>query len=172
MVGLLLLTGLLTGATVGFAAGAVWALVGGPELETWAAVIVAATALALDVVARLTGRPRPLAVQRQVPQEWGRILGARVSAVLYGARLGVGPLTILTSWLWWAAMIVAASHGPWAGAAAGATFHLARTVTMLLAVAGAGQSMSARMAAVQRGDAPAATVVALALGVWLLVLAW
>ena len=170
VVGLLLITGMATGGVVGFAAGALWAAAHLPALGR-GAVIVAAVALAADLLARVAGGPRPLAVRRQVPQEWGRILGARTSAALYGARLGVGPLTILTSWLWWASTIVAASHGPWTGAAAGGAFHLSRTVTMLVAVAGARRSMSARMAAVQRSDGPSVAVVTLAVAGWLLVLA-
>jgi hypothetical protein len=50
---------------------------------------------------------RPLSLQRQVPQLWGHQKGAVAAAFRYGLRLGVGPATILTSWLWWAGVIVA-----------------------------------------------------------------
>jgi hypothetical protein len=73
-----------------------------------------------------------------VPQAWGRIFGARAVAVLYGARLGVGPLTILRTWLWWAALVVGASAGPWWSAATGAAFGLVRTLAMLVAGTRAG----------------------------------
>lgn len=136
-------SGALTGGLVGFAAGLVV-----PELPTAVVLALAAVALVLD----LAGRPRPLAVRRQVPQLYGRWYGARTVAALYGARLGVGPLTILATWTWWAALVVGASLGPWLSAAVGATFALARTATMLGAVAGTrtGTAMSARIAAVRR----------------------
>ena len=148
MTGLLALSGALTGAVVGLLAGVAWSVAGLPEVAPAAAVGVAAVALALDAV----GRPRPVAVRRQVPQVWGRYFGARTVAVLYGARLGVGPLTILATWTWWAALVLGASLGPWPSAAVGATFAVARTATMTTAVAGArtGTAMSARIATVRR----------------------
>lgn len=76
--------------------------------------------------------PAP-SVRRQVPQYWGRIFPPRTVAVLYGARLGVGPLTILPTWLWWAATAIAVSRRPWAGAAAGVAFAVSRVITMWLA---------------------------------------
>ena len=146
--GLLALSGALTGAGVGFAAGVAWAVTGLPEAPALVAAGLAAAALGLDAL----GRPRPLAVRRQVPQLYGRWFGARTVAVLYGARLGVGPLTILATWTWWAAFVTGASLGPWPSAALGAVFALARTAAMLAAVAGTrtGTAMSARIAAVGR----------------------
>jgi hypothetical protein len=114
---LLALSGALTGALAGFALG----LVPVPDLS----VVLALPAAALDAA----GVPAP-SIRQQVPQYWGRIFPARTVAVLYGARLGVGPLTILPTWLWWAATAIASSRGPWYGAAAGATFAVARVVTM------------------------------------------
>jgi hypothetical protein len=114
---LLALSGALSGALVGFALGLV------PLPDVTPAVAVAAAVL--DAL-----RVPTLAVRRQVPQYWGRIFPPRTVAVLYGARLGVGPLTLLPTWLWWAAMLVGASRGPWIGAAAGATFAIVRTLTM------------------------------------------
>lgn len=117
---LLALTGALSGALVGFALG----LVPLPDVTPAVAVVAAV----LDAL-----RVPTLAVRRQVPQYWGRIFPPRTVAVLYGARLGVGPLTLLPTWLWWAAMLVGASRGPWIGAAAGATFAIVRTLTMWVA---------------------------------------
>jgi hypothetical protein len=114
---LLALSGALTGALVGFAVG----LIPMPDVPVWIAI----PAALLDVL-----RVPVLAVRRQVPQYWGRIFSPQLTAVLYGARLGVGPLTILPTWLWWAAMAVGVSRGPWAGAAAGMSFALARAITM------------------------------------------
>jgi hypothetical protein len=117
----LALSGAVTGALVGFAAGVV-------PLPDAPAVPVAVGAAVLDAL-----RVPVLAVRRQVPQYWGRIFGPRLVALLYGARLGVGPLTLLPTWLWWAAIVVGATRGPWAGAATGATFAVVRTVTMWIA---------------------------------------
>jgi hypothetical protein len=133
---------------------------------------LAVAAVIADLVSRRTGRLRPLAVRRQVPLAWGRLLGVRTAAVLYGARLGVGPLTILPTWLWWAGTAVTVSLGPWWAAAGGAAFHLARTATMVAAVWGGEREMSARMATVRRSDAPVATAIAVVLGVWVALVAW
>ena len=105
---------------MGFAVG----LVPVPDAPYWLAVVAAV----LDAL-----RVPTLAVRKQVPQYWGRIFPPRTVAVLYGARLGVGPLTLLPTWLWWAAIVIGASRGPWVGAATGATFAVARTITMWVA---------------------------------------
>ena len=118
--GLLALSGALSGALVGFALG----VVPMPDAPYWLAIVAAV----LDAL-----RVPTLAVRQQVPQYWGRIFPPRTVAVLYGARLGVGPLTLLPTWLWWAAIVIGATRGPWVGAATGATFAVARTVTMWLA---------------------------------------
>ena len=152
VVGTLLLAGMASGGLVGFLLGAAWDGLGLPAMATDAAAILAGVALVADIA----GRPAPLAVRRQVPQLWGRIFGPGTAALLYGARLGVGPLTILTSWQWWAATAIGTTHGPWSGAATGVVFHATRTITMLAAVAGAEQVMPARMAAVRRRERPVA----------------
>jgi hypothetical protein len=156
VVGLLVLAGTATGGLVGFFLGAGWLATGWPAASPVVSAAVVAAALVADLVVR------PLDVRRQVPQVWGRMFGARTVAVLYGARLGVGPLTILTTWLWWAATALAATHGPWVGAASGAAFHVARTVTMLGVVAGTatGTDMGLRMAAVRRSEGPVKVTVA------------
>lgn len=156
MVGLLLASGMASGGLVGFFLGAGWLATGWPAASAVVAASLVAVALVADLVAR------PLDVRRQVPQLWGRMFGARTVAVLYGARLGVGPLTILTTWLWWASTAVAVTHGPWVGALAGMAFHVARTVTMLGVVTGAvtGQDMGRRMAAVRASERPVTITVA------------
>lgn len=102
---------------------------------------------------------RPLAVGRQVPVEWSRLFAPGLVAVLYGARLGVGPLTILSSWLWWAAFLVAVSLGPATATLAGATFGAVRCLTMLGVGEYAHRAMASRMARLRAGE-PAATVAA------------
>ncbi len=157
VVGLLALTGAFTGAFVGLLAGLAWTALGGSALAPAGAAAVALAAVGLDVASWRTGWRwlRPLAVNRQVPVAWGRLLSAPVAAVLYGARLGVGPLTILTTWTWWAALVVGASLGPWPSALVGATFAVARTAIMTAVVSGAtsdGTAMSRRITSIVRAD--------------------
>jgi hypothetical protein len=114
---LLALSGAVAGALVGFAIG----IIPMPDVTP----LVAIPAALLDAL-----RVPTLSIRKQVPQYWGRIFSARVVAVLYGTRLGVGPLTILPTWLWWAATAIAVSRGPWQGALVGVLFAVARTVTM------------------------------------------
>ncbi|HUF32581.1 MAG TPA: hypothetical protein VMN58_05155 [Acidimicrobiales bacterium] len=154
VVAVLALAGVATGGLVGLALGAAWAGAGGEPLPPAGAAAAAGVAVVADLAHRTTGRLRPLAVGRQVPQAWGRLFGPGTAALLYGARLGVGPLTILTSWTWWAMLLVAASLGPWASAATGAAFAVARVTTMVVVVAGArsGPAMGRRMAALRHRE--------------------
>ena len=165
MVGLLTAAGVASAAVVGLLAGIVWVATGAGALTTGAASALAVGAVLLDAAARRAGRPRPPAVRRQVPQLWGRLFGPGVVAVLYGSRLGVGPLTILTTWTWWAALLVGASLGPWPSAAVGAAFAISRTVTMLVAVAGTrtGPAMATRLSGVRRAQPVVSWVTALVL---------
>ncbi len=115
----------------GAAARAGWQLMAGrpvdsPPVEAVAAVVMAA--LVLDVIALGRGRPRPLTLGRQVPREWGRLFDPRLVAALYGARLGVGPLTILSTWCWWAAMVAAATVGVWTTVVVSVWFAMTRVV--------------------------------------------
>lgn len=158
MVAILALAGTATGGGLGLAAGGAWAVAGLGPLGERTAALIAVVAVVADAAFRLLGHPRPLAIGRQVPQLWGRIFGSRTTALLYGARLGIGPLTILTTWTWWAALVVGASLGPWSSAAVGTAFAVGRTVTMVAAVAGlrAGATMSARLSTITRTERPVA----------------
>jgi hypothetical protein len=118
----------VTGALAGWLGGVAWSALLGPALNGWALVALVLGCLALDAVRAVA----PFSVLRQVPQLWGRIFSPRVVAVLYGARLGVGPLTILRTWLWWAAFLAGASAGAWWSAGVGAAFGVARVVAMLM----------------------------------------
>jgi hypothetical protein len=108
--------------------------------------------LVLDAVGRRVVPPP--SVSRQVPQLWGRIFSPRVVAVLYGARLGVGPLTILRTWLWWGCFLAGASAGPGWGAAVGALFGASRIVAML--------AVGVRAGSLQRRERVVSLVVAFA----------
>ena len=137
------LAGATTAAWVGVASAIAWPAA---QLSVSVGVAMLAVALVLDRF----GLPVPC-VRRQVPPEWGRIFGAREAAVLYGCRMSVGPLTILTSWTWWVAFALGASAGPFAAALVGAMFHISRAATMELATSGV-RSMAARMAVVRASE--------------------
>jgi hypothetical protein len=77
----------------------------------WVAFVVFAGAL-LDWSLLVKGLPRPWAIRSQVPQWWGHRFGPWWGAARYGLRLGLGPATMLNSWLWWAALIATGTSPP------------------------------------------------------------
>ena len=99
-----------------------------------------ATALALDLL-----RVPVLSVRSQVPQAWTRLFSVSTAALLYGARLGVGPLTILNTWLWWPAVLLG-------GPAAGAAFGAGRVIVMLVVGRWAEPAMAERMGRLRRTE--------------------
>ncbi|MGI9594534.1 MAG: hypothetical protein ACR2QK_00155, partial [Acidimicrobiales bacterium] len=123
---ILIATGTATGALVGMVAAIVLSPFG--SFSGGVLLLVVGLGLVLDGMNLATGRPRPPASGRQVPQEWGRLFSPRIVALLYGARLGVGPLTILSTWTWWSVTIAAALAGPAAGVVVGSTFGLVRLI--------------------------------------------
>lgn len=133
VVALLAGTGALSGGLVGLGAGALWAATGLGALEPAIVALVVSAAVLADLSRPLFPWLAPVALGRQVPAEWGRLFGPKLAAALYGTRLGVGPLTILSSWAWWAALVVGATLGPWTSAAVGASFALSRTLTTVAA---------------------------------------
>jgi hypothetical protein len=134
---------------VGFAVGALWqAADGGPATPSVAAAALLVGA-AGDVAYLLRGVAQPLSIRTQVPRLWARIFPLAGATALYGLRLGVGPLTILRSWLWWSGSLVAATHGAWHSAAGGAAFGAVRILVQLAAVRGADAAMPQRMARVR-----------------------
>jgi hypothetical protein len=128
--------------------GALAMALGIEPLTTRAAGAAVAAAASLDLLLVWTGRPTPWSVRQQVPRLWARIFPLAGATILYGLRLGVGPLTILRSWLWWAGTFVAATVGAWPSAVAGAVFGVARIAVQLAAVWRAEPAMPARMARV------------------------
>ena len=135
----------LAGAVAGFVLGVLAAATGLEGAPRPLAALVVAVAVVLD----LAGRPRPPSVARQVPRSWARLFPLRVAAVLYGARLGVGPFTILSTWMWWAAVVVGAAAGPWWSTATGAAFGVGRVLVMAGVAARIEGDAVARMAAVR-----------------------
>lgn len=118
-------------------------------------------AVVLDAAAARWRRLGALCLRRQVPRLWSALFAPPVTAFLYGARLGVAPLTILPTWMWWAATIIGASGGPGTGAAVGATFGATRLATIIGASVTAEGSMSARISRLVRSERPAGVVLAL-----------
>ena len=148
-------TGALAGLMAALATSAVLAVATAAGLPAPTAPLTAATAtpvvaalvavgLALDLVALRVGRPLPPTHGGQVPRIWSSLLPPRVVAVLYGARLGVGPLTILSTWTWWAVTLGSALLGPAPAALVGATFGLVRQAATVAASLAAGRDDHAR----------------------------
>lgn len=90
----------------------------------------------------------PVSVRRQVPQPWGHRRGPWLGALRYAPRLGFGPATILTSWLWWAGLLVGALGGTAAAIGFGASYVLIRSVATVVIGSGVreGVAMAHRMA--------------------------
>ena len=160
--GLLVLSATVAGTVVGFTAGVTWAVGGFPRLPPRAAIITVAAALLADVVCGRWGHFQPWSVQRQVPRVWARLFDLRTAATLFGARLGVGPLTHLRSWLWWAATVLAASSGPGPSVLVGATFGAVRMVTVVAVSLHVQPAMPSRMATLLRREPTLARVLAAA----------
>ncbi len=118
-------TATLTGFAAGVAGGAL------PDVGLTTTCVGLGSALALDLLAARSGRPRPWTVGRQVPVAWSRWFDPRIVAVLYGARLGVAPLTILGTWVWWAVLALGATRGAGESAMIGAAFGVTRAATTL-----------------------------------------
>jgi hypothetical protein len=148
-----------TGALAGFVLALPWAVAGAGSATALVCAALLAAAAAADLVLALTGRPRPWAVRRQVPREWGRVFPPAGAALLYGARLGVGPLTILSTWLWWAVVLAAATLGPGPSALVGTAFGVVRCVVMVAVASVAAHDMPRRMAAVRSAEASSVRVV-------------
>ncbi|MGH1492227.1 MAG: hypothetical protein ACRBK7_23050 [Acidimicrobiales bacterium] len=133
---LLIATGTITGGLVGLVSAAALSPFGEPSTAVVLAIV--ASGIVLDGVRLVAARPSPPTSNRQVPQEWSRLFDPRIVAVLYGARLGVGPLTILSTWTWWSVTVAAAMLGPIVGLAVGASFGFVRlTVTVMASVVSA-----------------------------------
>lgn len=143
----LIVTGVLSAVTVAISSAFICArFIPDNASSRWWAPVAVVVAVALD-----RAGSRPLGVHRQVPQWWGHRYGPLAAAARYGPRLGVGPATILTTWLWWSGLALVAVAGmSWAGVGAVA-FVVARIAAMALAVAGIrdGSAMARRMGRVQ-----------------------
>ncbi len=120
----------LGGATVGLLLGGLGSLLPGPGTV---ALLLAAGACALALVSDL---PRPAwslpSTGRQVDEDWLTRYRGWVYGVGYGAQLGFGAVTIVTSASTYAAAALALLTGsPWSGLAVGLTFGLVRALPIL-----------------------------------------
>jgi hypothetical protein len=97
--------------------------------QRWVAAVLL-FCLLLDWVLVTCGRPKPWATHTQVPQWWGHQFGPWWGSARYGLRLGLGPATILNSWLWWGALAVTLSS-PGSLALGALAFVFLRTLTTM-----------------------------------------
>lgn len=161
---IVLLTALLVGAlfTAGVPAWCVRQFSMSASLRVGIGLIVGGFAVAFEL-----GGLRPLAVHRQVPQWWGHRYGPVAAAARYGLRLGSGPATILTTWLWWLgwAAGVLGGVGPTIAAAIG--FSLARFTTMAVMAWGSpsGTEIAQRVQRLQTLEQPVRRVAIIAANV-------
>ena len=95
---------------------------------------------------------RPLAVFEQVPRDYGHRFGPWRAAARYGLRMGFGPATILVSWVWWVAFVVAALAGPGWIVCGTLLFALLRALSMYFSSVGvrSGAEMVERSALLNR----------------------
>jgi hypothetical protein len=100
------------------------------------AVSLSGAAGTADLLFLLRRRPRPLAWQRQVPRHWGHVHGPWRAAVRYAVRMGVGPTTILTTWTWWAALVLCSASGSTMSALGAFVFVAARFTASSAATVG------------------------------------
>jgi hypothetical protein len=161
---LLLTATTFSAAVFGFAMGLLGSIADVGRFSGAAIAAVAVIALIADEGGRRWRPLKPLAVGRQVPREWGIVFPAETVSVLYGLRLGIAPLTILASWVWWVTIIASAFYGPWFSALVGATFAITRIVVSEVSTSRTTtNTMAARMSKVFAVEKPLRAAGALAL---------
>ena len=148
----------VTGALAGFGAGVTGRVVNlgpGPLDAGSALVVLLVSGVAAEGSWTLFGRPRPWSIGRQVPREWSSIFSPVTTAILYGARLGVGPLTQLSTWMWWIALGGGALLGVGPSVLIGTVFALIRLlVTIAVSLWAEGPRHQQRFARLQRAQRP------------------
>jgi cytochrome c biogenesis protein CcdA len=169
------LASVLGGLVLGLLASSLGALV--PERWRWspAAFGVAAVLLLVGLVLdlRLGGLSLP-SWRRQVDVAWiGRYRGW-VVGLGYGAQLGFGLVTIITSSTTYAVVVLALLSGtPWAGALLGVVFGLVRAVPLVLtARVDTREKLWATLRGVELRARTAETVARVGLATGSLALAW
>lgn len=160
---ILLLATTFSATVFGFVVGLLGSVADVGRFSATTIAALAVVALVADEAGRRWKAFKPLAVGRQVPREWGIVFSPEIVSVLYGLRLGIAPLTILASWVWWLAIIASAFYGPWFSALVGATFGVSRILISELSTSRtATNTMAARMSKVRAVERPLRVVGALA----------
>jgi MFS family permease len=119
------------GAVAGALAGAAGSLAPGGAWRSIAALAILVVAVGFDATPL---RRRLPSTRRQVNEDWMARYRGWVYGVGFGAQLGVGLATVVTSAAIYAATLGALLSGTvWAGAAVGAAFGITRAVSLLLA---------------------------------------
>jgi MFS family permease len=145
---------LVTAGLAGALGGALGSLAPGGTWRGAVALAVIAVALAFDAT---PSRPRLPTTRRQVNEDWMARYRGWVYGVAYGAQLGLGVATVVTSAAIYAAALGALLCGTIAaGALVGAAFGLTRALTLLPAArATTPEGLSALHRALGRLEGPA-----------------
>jgi hypothetical protein len=151
----------LAGGLAGAAGGAVGSLAPAGIWRSAAGLAVLVVALAVDATPL---RRRLPTTRRQVNEDWMTRYRGWVYGLAFGAQLGAGVVTVVTSAAIYAAAIGAVLCGsPAAGAAVGAAFGVTRALSLLPARGAADPAGLVRLHdRLGRGERPAGTVVVLA----------
>lgn len=127
--------GLLFGFILGTLGSAVWNLGGAAGNETYRVYSIGLVALTGVIVESVRGSGRLPSIQRQVNENWLSRYRPWVWAVGFGAQLGIGVVTIITTTaiyaLWWTAFVSATSP---TGAIVGAAFGFTRAAVSLAVI--------------------------------------
>jgi cytochrome c biogenesis DsbD-like protein len=161
-----LLGSLAGGLAVGGLAGLLGSLVpDGVRGSRWTLVVVA-LALVVGLVTDLRNRRSVPSWRRQVDEQWLTRYRGWVYGLGFGAQLGFGLVTIITSTTTYAAVLLAALSGHLgAGLAIGATFGVVRALpSLLMARVTDRDDLHRVFIRVERWANPAGTVAKVALG--------
>jgi hypothetical protein len=127
---------------------------------------IALSVALLDAALIIWNRPRPWSVRSQVPRLWGHESGPWWAAARYGLRLGLGPATILNSWMWWGAMAVTAMQSLGDVVLVTVVFVVIRSIVTFSVSSGVrnGSDMAKRMSAIAGYDSTVRVAVAVIAG--------
>jgi hypothetical protein len=145
------------GVAVFTAAGILGSLLGLDRFNPWISLIAIAAAAILDV-----SGVRPLGPHRQVDEDWLGRYRDWVIGFGFGAQLGLGFVTIVPSFGYWALLVVAASVGMPQAILIGAGFGVGRSLLLLTARRVGSPSALAEMMRRFTGAEPLAKKAALA----------